>query len=71
MSNFPTLDLHGIRHEKVYDIVEEFVCMNCGTLKIITGNSVIMKSIVEDVLRKYGLVSRPERLTNEGSIIVY
>jgi hypothetical protein len=71
MSDFPTLDLHGIKHKDVEDIVEEFVCMNDGMIRIITGHSPAMKSLVNNILTRYGLMSRPERLINEGSIIAY
>jgi hypothetical protein len=68
---FPTLDLHGVKHEDVEGIVEEFICMNEGTVKIITGYSHQMKMHVNKVLKKYDMKSRPERLVNEGALIVY
>ena len=68
---FPTLDLHGVEHEDVEDIVEEFICMNEGTVKIITGYSRQMKIRVNKVLKKYDMKSRPERLVIEGALIAY
>jgi len=68
---FPTLDLHGVKHEDVEGIVEEFICMNEGTMKIITGYSRQMKMHVNNVLKKYDMKSRSERLVNEGALIVY
>jgi DNA-nicking Smr family endonuclease len=68
---FPTLDLHGIKHEDVESVVEEFICMNEGTVKIITGYSHQMKIHVNKVLKKYNMQSRPERLINQGALIVY
>jgi len=68
---YPTLDLHGIKHEDVESIVEEFICKNEGTVKIITGYSHQMKMHVNNVLKKYDMKSRPERLVNEGALIVY
>jgi DNA-nicking Smr family endonuclease len=68
---FPTLDLHGIKHEDVESVVEEFICMNEGTVKIITGYSRQMKIHVNNVLKKYDMQSRPERLINQGALIVY
>jgi DNA-nicking Smr family endonuclease len=68
---FPTLDLHGIKHEDVESVVEEFICMNVGTVKIITGYSHQMKIHVNKVLKKYNMQSRPERLINQGALIVY
>ena len=55
----------------VWGIVEEFICMNVGTMKIITGYSRQMKMHVNNVLKKYDMKSRPERLVNEGALIVY
>ena len=68
---FPTLDLHGVKHENVEDVVEEFICMNEGAVKIITGYSNQMKIHVNNVLKKYNMQSRPEGLTNQGALIVY
>ena len=68
---YPTLDLHGVKHEDVEAIVEEFICKNEGTVKIITGYSRQMKMHVNNVLKKYDMKSRPERLINEGALIVY
>ena len=34
-----TLDLHGVKHEDVDRLVENFVLLNSPPMKIITGNS--------------------------------
>jgi DNA-nicking Smr family endonuclease len=65
-----TLDLHGVRHHKVHLLVEDFVLRSDLPARIITGNSPAMKSIVEEVLRQYNLVSDFENDWNLGSIIV-
>ncbi len=44
------LDLHGIKHEDVDRIVENFVLLNKPPLRIITGNSSQMKELVVGVL---------------------
>ena len=44
MSNI--LDLHGIRHEEVERLVENFVLLNQMPMTIITGNSHMMRQIV-------------------------
>jgi len=41
-----TLDLHGVRHDDVERLVENFVLLNDPPLKIITGNSDRMSNIV-------------------------
>ena len=40
------LDLHGIRHDDVERLVENFVLLNEPPLTIITGNSDKMRDIV-------------------------
>jgi hypothetical protein len=47
------LDLHGVRHEEAERLVENFVLLNTPPLKIITGNSDMMRSIVESVCSKH------------------
>ena len=47
------LDLHGIRHEDVDRLVENFVLLNDSPVRIITGNSDKMAEIVLDVLNRH------------------
>ena len=47
------LDLHGVKHEKVYDLVENHILLTKTPFKIITGNSETMKKICIQVLEKY------------------
>jgi hypothetical protein len=49
------LDLHGLSHEDVWDVVENFVLINNEELplRIITGYSDRMKEIVTGVLDSY------------------
>ena len=49
------LDLHGIKHEDVDRIVENFVLLNKPPLTIITGNSQKMSEIVRDVLERHDM----------------
>ena len=44
------LDLHGIRHEEVDRLVENFVLLNETPLTIICGNSNKMQEIVQHKL---------------------
>jgi len=58
MTNVSILDLHGVKHEDVALIVEEWAIMwDYRVLgfqgKIITGNSTKMKVLVESALRKH------------------
>ncbi len=47
------LDLHGVRHKEAERLVENFVLLNNPPLKIITGNSDMMRSIVETFCAKH------------------
>lgn len=58
MAATPRIDLHGVKHEDVTQIVIRFVekYWNTGTrIQIVTGNSPAMKKEVIDVLKEYGL----------------
>jgi len=66
-----TLDLHGVRHREVRQIVEDFVLRNDLPLRIITGNSVMMRNLVDEVLGQYDLRAEPENYWNLGSLMVY
>ena len=50
MDKTKTLDLHGVKHEDVDRIVENFVLLNKPPLTIITGNSDRMRQIVVNTL---------------------
>lgn len=65
-----TLDLHGIRHEGVVQQVHNFVYNNELPVRIVTGNSKIMRKIVVDTITVLGYHSHYERLVNEGSLII-
>ena len=49
------LDLHGIKHEDVERLVENFVLLNEPPLTIITGKSEMMGHIVTYKLSKLGI----------------
>lgn len=65
-----TLDLHGMYHDAVQRNVENFVLLNEGPVRIITGNSSKMKAIVAEVLTEHKFTYYPENYTNFGSLIV-
>ena len=48
-----TLDLHGVRHEEVDRLVENFILLNEPPLRIITGNSDEMRELVGNVLKRH------------------
>ena len=49
------LDLHGIRHEDVDRVVENFVLLHDTPMRIVTGNSDIMTKLVLDVLSRHNI----------------
>ncbi len=62
------LDLHGIRHEEVDRLVENFVLLNELPLKIITGNSEKMMLLTLDVLNRHDFLW--ERWANSKVIVL-
>ena len=62
------LDLHGIKHEDVNRVVENFVLLNETPLNIITGNSTMMRELVVEVLEKHKFVY--ENLISQSVITV-
>lgn len=65
-----TLDLHNTRHEEAKIMVEEFILLNELPLRIITGHSNTMKSIVYELASKYDMRAAEESWVNQGSLII-
>ncbi len=67
------LDLHGVKHENVTREIDNFLweCMNkkVTQIEIITGNSSIMRELVDSCISEYGFSVNPH-FTREGSILV-
>ena len=49
------LDLHGVRHEEVERLLENFILLNEPPLKVITGNSTYMQSKLEMFCSKHNM----------------
>ena len=65
------LDLHGLRHHEARNACHLFINDNWGEeLKIITGNSKIMKNLVCEILIFYKLNFTLDNLWNMGYIII-
>ena len=65
------LDLHGYYHHEIEELVENFVLLNSKELpiRIIVGNSDIMRTLTEDVLINHNFeYNTPAH--NAGEIIV-
>jgi hypothetical protein len=65
-----TLDLHGIRYKKAKILVEDFIASCFFPARIVTGNSFLMKEIVEKVASEYNLKCDTESDWNLGAIII-
>jgi hypothetical protein len=70
VTNIKTLDLHGEYHRDVENKVVNFILMNDAPLKIITGDSEMMREIVFNILDEHGFEYHPEFHTNYGAFII-
>ena len=62
------LDLHGIKHEEVERLLENFILLNNPPLKVITGNSDHMRYTLENFCSKHGVTY--ERWANWGEYTI-
>ena len=62
------LDLHGVRHEEVERLLENFILLNEPPLKVITGNSTYMQSKLEIFCCKHKVMY--ERWGNWGEFTI-
>tara|TARA_Y100000004_G_C8750229_1_gene342072 strand:- start:281 stop:508 length:228 start_codon:yes stop_codon:yes gene_type:complete len=65
-----TLDLHKTRHQDVEEKVARFLNWVDPPCRIITGDSNKMKTIVKEMVDKYGYHCYNESALNYGSLIV-
>jgi len=68
----PELDLHGVKHEDVLTVVEEWTLLWSYRVrgfsgKIITGNSIKMRTLATGALQKNGFYYE---IAPDGSILV-
>ena len=66
------LDLHGKNYDEAKVLTSYFVENNLDFLpiQIITGNSVQMNKIVNEIAKKYGLLTEPKDYYNLGCLIL-
>ena len=67
-----SLDLHGIKHRDVEDLVDSFIgrYFNMLPIEIITGNSADMQGIVRKIVQSYKLKMEPTNHVNLGSYVI-
>lgn len=67
------IDLHGVFHSEVFDVVDQFINESIVSgkteVEIITGYSPRMKELVREVLSDYNLTGK-EPVYNSGTLIV-
>lgn len=70
--NFPTLDLHGIKHEKAEHLIEDFILEKIDELPIaiITGHSTYYQELVKALADKLELNIHPQWWRNRGCWII-
>ena len=64
------LDLHGTYHDDIERVVVNFIYLNELPLKIITGDSCIMRKIVSDLLIEHYFMFHHECYINFGAYII-
>lgn len=68
-----SVDLHGVKHQDVSRILDEFLWAQMQTrateVRIVTGNSESMKNVVKETLSDYDFPSE-EEFGNSGVLIV-
>lgn len=65
-----TLDLHGVKHQKVDDMVRRYLNFAELPCQIITGNSSQMKEIVKKVVQEYEWFCYEKDSYNYGTLII-
>ncbi len=63
------LDLHGVRHEEVDRLVENFILLNRLPVRIITGNSTRMMDLVKEVIERHRF-RWEHTLPNWGAMVI-
>lgn len=63
------IDLHGVRHEDVIDIIVDACSKMQTPFVVITGKSKQMKKIVSHAAAKFGLSVR-DSIENPGRVVV-
>ena len=65
-----TLDLHGVKHHQVDEVVRSFLNFIDLPCQIITGNSQQMKDIVRNVVCQYEWFCYEKDSYNYGTLVI-
>jgi DNA-nicking Smr family endonuclease len=68
------IDLHGVKHAFVREKLEEFfrreIKKPYSQLKVITGQSEVMKKIVSETAEEFGFIAEPNPI-NPGCLFIW
>lgn len=69
---YPTLDLHGVEHDRADFLIEKFITDNIDELplKVITGYSEFFIDKTKEIVKKLNLFCYKESYTNDGCWII-
>jgi len=72
VDDFPTLDLHGIRHENAEILIEDFILKSIDDLPIaiVTGHSDHYREVLKQLVEKWELKMHPQWWWNQGCWII-
>ena len=67
-----SLDLHGVKHRDVEELVDSFIARYFDILpvEIITGNSADMQKMVTKIVKSYKLKMEATNYVNLGSYVI-
>ena len=63
------IDLHGIRHKDVSDVMVKYCSEYETPFEVITGNSPTMKKIVSAVAERFNLITR-DSIGKTGRLVI-
>ena len=64
------IDMHGIRHGKVSDVLADACSTYDIPFIVVTGRSILMKGVVAEAVAPFGLHIR-DHISNPGRVVVY
>ena len=65
-----TLDLHGVRHHQVDEVVRSFLNFIDLPCQVVTGNSYQMKQIVKNIVKEYEWFCYERDSYNYGTLVI-
>ena len=63
------IDMHGVRHDSVEDVIVDACSKYSAPFIVITGNSLKMKKLVAHAVKQFGLTAR-DLINNPGMMMI-